>query len=52
MPLVPVGELMGSVTFDASRLGSQETVDPRKYLVPAREAVAGTVAGFLRVVSG
>ncbi|MFD7893974.1 ketose-bisphosphate aldolase [Streptomyces sp. NPDC059743] len=26
------------------------TVDPRKYLVPAREAMAGTVAGFLRVV--
>ncbi|QXE36244.1 class II fructose-bisphosphate aldolase family protein [Streptomyces sp. GMY02] len=25
-------------------------VDPRKYLVPAREAMAGTVAGFLRVV--
>ncbi|PVE14229.1 class II fructose-bisphosphate aldolase [Streptomyces scopuliridis] len=26
------------------------TVDPRKYLVPAREAMAGTVADFLRVV--
>ncbi|MFE4175186.1 ketose-bisphosphate aldolase [Streptomyces sp. NPDC056909] len=25
-------------------------VDPRKYLVPAREAMAGTVAGFIRVV--
>ncbi|MFI5756612.1 ketose-bisphosphate aldolase [Streptomyces sp. NPDC051569] len=25
-------------------------VDPRKYLVPAREAMAGTVAGVLRVV--
>ncbi|MEU0393382.1 class II fructose-bisphosphate aldolase [Streptomyces sp. NPDC006208] len=28
-----------------------KTVDPRKYLVPAREAMAGTVAGFLRVLS-
>ncbi|MFJ4920935.1 ketose-bisphosphate aldolase [Streptomyces sp. NPDC088725] len=27
-----------------------DTVDPRKYLVPAREAMAGTVAGFLRAV--
>ncbi|MEE1755647.1 class II fructose-bisphosphate aldolase [Streptomyces sp. SP18CS02] len=27
-------------------------VDPRKYLVPAREAMAGTVAGFLAVVNG
>ncbi|MFF3753964.1 ketose-bisphosphate aldolase [Streptomyces sp. NPDC002018] len=27
------------------------TMDPRKYLVPAREAMAGTVAGFLRVIS-
>lgn len=27
------------------------TVDPRKYLVPAREAMAGTVAGFLRVIT-
>ncbi|MFF3245557.1 ketose-bisphosphate aldolase [Streptomyces sp. NPDC002870] len=26
------------------------TVDPRKYLVPAREAMAGTVAGFLRTI--
>ncbi|MFE4643528.1 class II fructose-bisphosphate aldolase, partial [Streptomyces sp. NPDC056730] len=26
------------------------TVDPRKYLVPAREAMAGTVADFLRAV--
>ncbi|MGW3627351.1 class II fructose-bisphosphate aldolase [Streptomyces sp. NPDC000880] len=26
------------------------TVDPRKYLVPAREAMAGTVAGFLRLL--
>ncbi|TQK45406.1 fructose-bisphosphate aldolase [Streptomyces sp. SLBN-118] len=29
-----------------------QTVDPRKYLVPARAAMAGTVAGFLTVVSG
>ncbi|MFV8128855.1 class II fructose-bisphosphate aldolase [Streptomyces syringium] len=28
------------------------TVDPRKYLAPAREAMARTVAGFLRTVSG
>ncbi|WP_328676320.1 class II fructose-bisphosphate aldolase [Streptomyces sp. NBC_00322] len=28
------------------------TVDPRKYLAPARAAMAGTVAGFLTVVSG
>ncbi|MFD5031498.1 ketose-bisphosphate aldolase [Streptomyces sp. NPDC058405] len=27
------------------------TVDPRKYLAPAREAMTGTVAGFLRVIS-
>ncbi|MFF5130939.1 ketose-bisphosphate aldolase [Streptomyces syringium] len=27
-------------------------VDPRKYLAPAREAMARTVAGFLRTVSG
>ncbi|WP_327236027.1 class II fructose-bisphosphate aldolase [Streptomyces sp. NBC_01317] len=26
------------------------TVDPRKYLAPAREAMTGTVAGFLRVI--
>jgi fructose-bisphosphate aldolase class II len=26
------------------------TVDPRKYLVPAREAMTGTVAGFLRIL--
>ncbi|MBT2391194.1 class II fructose-bisphosphate aldolase [Streptomyces sp. ISL-1] len=26
------------------------TVDPRKYLAPAREAMAGTVAGFLRTI--
>lgn len=26
------------------------TVDPRKYLVPARQAMAGTVAGFLRLL--
>ncbi|MFF3399261.1 ketose-bisphosphate aldolase [Streptomyces sp. NPDC002659] len=28
------------------------TVDPRKYLAPARDAMAGTVAGFLTLVSG
>ncbi|HET6352642.1 class II fructose-bisphosphate aldolase [Streptomyces sp.] len=28
------------------------TVDPRKYLAPARIAMAGTVAGFLTLVSG
>ncbi|GGU31798.1 class II fructose-bisphosphate aldolase [Streptomyces lavendofoliae] len=28
-----------------------DTVDPRKYLVPAREAMTGTVAHFLTVVS-
>ncbi|WP_406304286.1 class II fructose-bisphosphate aldolase [Streptomyces sp. NBC_00885] len=28
------------------------TVDPRKYLAPARAAMAGTVAGFLTLVSG
>ncbi|MBP2404510.1 class II fructose-bisphosphate aldolase [Streptomyces syringium] len=28
------------------------TVDPRRYLAPAREAMARTVAGFLRTVSG
>ncbi|GGT66191.1 class II fructose-bisphosphate aldolase [Streptomyces purpureus] len=28
------------------------TVDPRKYLAPAREAMAGTVADFLAVVRG
>lgn len=28
------------------------TVDPRTYLAPAREAMARTVAGFLRTVSG
>ncbi|AZQ72975.1 class II fructose-bisphosphate aldolase [Streptomyces luteoverticillatus] len=27
------------------------TVDPRKYLAPAREAMTGAVAGFLRIVS-
>ncbi|MEV4872765.1 class II fructose-bisphosphate aldolase [Streptomyces syringium] len=29
-----------------------QAVDPRKYLAPAREAMARTVAGFLRTVSG
>lgn len=29
-----------------------KTVDPRKYLVPAREAMTGTVAAFLKVISG
>jgi fructose-bisphosphate aldolase class II len=28
-----------------------DAVDPRKYLVPAREAMAGTVAHFLSVIS-
>ncbi|MFD3486412.1 ketose-bisphosphate aldolase [Streptomyces sp. NPDC058665] len=28
------------------------TVDPRKYLVPAREAMTGTVAAFLKVIAG
>ncbi|MFD3519315.1 ketose-bisphosphate aldolase [Streptomyces sp. NPDC058653] len=27
-------------------------VDPRKYLVPAREAMTGTVAAFLKVIAG
>ncbi|MFT0848929.1 class II fructose-bisphosphate aldolase [Actinomycetaceae bacterium L2_0104] len=33
-------------------LTTNDGVDPRKYLVPAREAVANTVAHFLRVVAG
>ncbi|MET7617016.1 class II fructose-bisphosphate aldolase [Streptomyces sp. NPDC005408] len=28
-----------------------QSVDPRKYLAPAREAMAGTVAGFLQTIS-
>ncbi|MFC9603703.1 ketose-bisphosphate aldolase [Streptomyces niveus] len=29
-----------------------KTVDPRKYLAPAREAMTGTVAAFLKVIGG
>lgn len=29
-----------------------KTVDPRKYLAPAREAMSSVVAGFLTTVSG
>ncbi|MFE3602498.1 ketose-bisphosphate aldolase [Streptomyces sp. NPDC059142] len=53
MVKVNVGTALNTAFTEAVRAhlaARPETVDPRKYLVPAREAMAGTVAGFLRVV--
>ncbi|MFJ2176643.1 ketose-bisphosphate aldolase [Streptomyces sp. NPDC087851] len=54
MVKINVGTALNTAYTEAVRThlaGHPATVDPRKYLVPAREAMAGTVAGFLRVVS-
>ncbi|MFE3825790.1 ketose-bisphosphate aldolase [Streptomyces sp. NPDC059092] len=54
MVKVNVGTALNTACTEAVRAhlaGHPATVDPRKYLAPAREAMAGTVAGFLRVVS-
>ncbi|MDX3853792.1 class II fructose-bisphosphate aldolase [Streptomyces sp. AK02-01A] len=55
MVKINVGTALNSAFTGAVRrflTAHPSTVDPRKYLVPAREAMAGTVAGFLRVISG
>ena len=54
MVKINVGTALNTAFTRAVRdcLGRNPTgVDPRKYLVPAREAMAGTVAGFLKLMN-
>jgi fructose/tagatose bisphosphate aldolase len=37
---------------DWAHAGGPDLTDPRKYLRPARDRVADTVAGVLRIISG
>ncbi|MDQ0942548.1 class II fructose-bisphosphate aldolase [Streptomyces sp. V1I1] len=53
MVKINVGTALNTAFTGAVRAfleANPSTVDPRKYLVPAREAMAGTVAGFLRTI--
>ncbi|MGW0555551.1 class II fructose-bisphosphate aldolase [Streptomyces sp. NPDC002926] len=53
MTKINVGTALNTAFTGAVRAfleANPRTVDPRKYLVPAREAMAGTVAGFLGLV--
>lgn len=53
MVKINVGTALNTAFTGAVRAfleANPSTVDPRKYLVPAREAMAGTVAGFLRLL--
>ncbi|MCX4823997.1 class II fructose-bisphosphate aldolase [Streptomyces sp. NBC_01142] len=55
MVKINVGTALNTAFTGAVRAyleASPSTVDPRKYLVPAREAMAGTVAGFLALLPG
>jgi fructose-bisphosphate aldolase class II len=53
MVKINVGTALNTAFTGAVRAfleANPSTVDPRKYLVPAREAMAGTVADFLRTI--
>ncbi|MFE5840651.1 ketose-bisphosphate aldolase [Streptomyces niveus] len=55
MVKINVGTALNTAFTGAARAflaADTKTVDPRKYLVPAREAMTGTVAAFLKVISG
>ncbi|GGR14043.1 class II fructose-bisphosphate aldolase [Streptomyces netropsis] len=55
MTKINVGTALNTAFTGAVRAFLQahpQAVDPRRYLAPAREAMARTVAGFLRTVSG
>ncbi|MEU9745820.1 class II fructose-bisphosphate aldolase [Streptomyces niveus] len=55
MVKINVGTALNTAFTGAARAflaADTKAVDPRKYLVPAREAMTGTVAAFLKVISG
>lgn len=55
MVKINVGTALNTAFTSAARAyleADPKTVDPRKYLVPAREAMTGTVAAFLKVIGG
>jgi fructose-bisphosphate aldolase class II len=55
MTKINVGTALNTAFTGAIRAFLAEdarTVDPRRYLLPAREAMAETVAAFLKVIGG
>jgi fructose-bisphosphate aldolase, class II len=52
MAKINIGTALNIAFTDAVRHGVAGHVDPRRYLAPARDAMADTVARFLKVVAG
>ncbi|MFE3249285.1 ketose-bisphosphate aldolase [Streptomyces sp. NPDC059209] len=55
MTKINVGTALNTAFTETVRThlaAAPKTVDPRKYLAPAREAMTGTVEAFLRVIGG